>query len=176
MITTPSTASQVPAVSIADDDEFIDLMHALSSVPSSVYAGSEFSKVINYIDAKIAQARVSGVKAANDFRELVSDGDTAEIKEWKARATAAEAKLAEWEKIVEVSLAHDYATRATAAEAKMEAIRQVPTWQNRVAKSAHSDCTCLPAGIQCELMKAEIKELRALLQPQPQADESGLPG
>lgn len=57
--------------------------------------------IIDHIDAKLAQARVEGVNAANDFRALVSDSDTAEIKEWKARAIAAESRLAEIRRGVE---------------------------------------------------------------------------
>lgn len=94
MTTTPSTASQAPAVSIADNEQFIDLMHALSSVPSSVYAGSEFSKVINYIDAKLAQAREEGFE---EMRKVIAENAV---------------------------LMADACRRATAAEAKLEAIRQ----------------------------------------------------
>lgn len=92
--TKEGTASQAPAVTI-DTTEFREKLqaHLLQLQRTMGLQGDKRADLIAHIDAKLAQARASGVMAANDFRQLVSDSDTAEIKEWKARATTAEAKL-----------------------------------------------------------------------------------
>lgn len=83
MTTTPSTASQAPAVSTFDNDEFWKLV-----IASYKGGGNEEKALIEYCDAKLAQANA----AAEDFRHMAFLAANASRKA-EARATAAEAKL-----------------------------------------------------------------------------------
>lgn len=145
MTTTPSTASQAPAVSILQDHEFMRALEAFADTfpRSGKEALIDFGKKSDYaliqiIDAKLAQAKLRGMELAD---EKVFQPD---MDEWKARATAAEAKL-------------------EAIRMAIDGLARFYTVGDEPVEYPDSDF----------LM---YKDVSALFQPQPQADESGLPG
>ena len=141
MTTTPSTASQAPAVSILQDHEFMRALEAFADTfpCSGKEALIDLRKTSDYalvqiIDAKLAQARE---------------------REWKDIWAIADAELEEMQDKI-----NHYADRATAAEAKLEAIRK--------------EVRALLSGDDGDFV--DRLKVSALLQPKPQADESGLTG
>lgn len=176
MTTTPSTASQAPAVSI-DTPEFLDLACKFAHESSceefnEVEYNSARAALVAHIDAKLAHERYEGQ------RDIHEDNMT----------------------ILNLKLKAD--ERATAAEAKLEAIRKgaeglqeySPAFKviGGMAKSNDGGWLCkeeLLALLQPQEPEPEPKvkytggpvEVRItrykLADPaQPQADESGLPG
>lgn len=153
-MTTNTTNSQ--AASIEKDDEFQRLLSANESAATDAHiCGGDFgtgrkaldayNELINYIDAKLAQARREGWIA---MESTACNAEARNADEWKARATAAESRLAEIQRGVEEMprFAHTYG--------RQEEFKLHPTGSY-----------------------IRREDVLALLAPQGQAsDTSGLPG
>lgn len=157
---TTSTASQAPAVSI-DTPEFRVMMKEimLKAIQTS-YTNNDSDFVslakaekilIAHINDNLAQAREEGRKERDEFaraQQVANGGLSAFVDHYQARATAAEAKL-------------------EAIRQGVEGLARYEHWDawgaSGTSKAADGDYV-------------KRDDVLALLQPQPQADESGLPG
>jgi hypothetical protein len=86
------------------------------------------NELIAHIDAQLVKDHNRGYEAGYKAREKEGPPRD-EYVALSQRAEAAEAKLAEWDRVVEVSMAADYANRAIKAESALAA-RQAPEGEN----------------------------------------------
>lgn len=147
-MTTNTTNSQ--AASIRQDQDFRALLGSVEvhsdAVTNEGAAPSTYDQALTNLCAHI-DAKL--VQAKLRGMELANEKVfQPDMDEWKARAEKAESRLAEIQ-------------RGASA---------IPKWKDEVRnKGIHE-------SYEPEFMRREIEALRALLQPQGQADTSGLPG
>lgn len=162
--TTPSTASQAPAVSI-DTPEFRELLKKYHR--STTWD----TKLIAHIDAKLAQEREEAIGTlAIAFEKMLC---AAVGRDWSPSGISASSLVEELRSRTEKA-----ESRATAAEAKLEAIRAaVDAAKVMTGEEIHKH---LEWTIDFDMNDAQFIRLSyvlALLQPQPQqSGTDGLPG
>lgn len=182
MTTTPSTASQAPAVSILQDHEFMRALEAFADTfpRSGKEALIDLGKKSDYaliqiIDAKLAQAREDRDFAIKVMAEnMAMIGEVLGVDEDEGGPTAIleaiERLHAGWAD--QIGKTREAEVRATAAEAKLEAIRQgLENLDRYDADYQRGD------GVWLVAKGAYIDRADALaILKHPQADESGLTG
>lgn len=111
MTTTPSTASQAPAVSIHSSeyeillDKVLQTGEANAAIEGALKAHDDaIRSLTEHIDAKLAQARQGALAEADIIHKDLLATMSESGKIWQHRATAAEAKLAELQMEVETML------------------------------------------------------------------------
>lgn len=144
--------TNIQAASIAEDYEFVNLAANYGMAwthPKPEVEKHHLAKLASYIDAKLAQARVD---ASNLGLEAGRNEYRDFFKYWKNRAIAAESRLAEIQRGVEGLMRYEFRTGF-----KLD----VPA-----------------AGMLTDVLGKYVmfEAVEALLQPQGQADTSGLPG
>lgn len=140
------------------------------------YAANERAELIAYIDAKLAQARDDGRRDSHETNVTMLNlklkaEDRAAIAEdaWRAEKKRAD-KAEEWQE-TEKEFSHSMEQRARVAESRLAEIQRGV--EGLVRFDDHD------SGLEISLEAGRFvfrHEVLALLQPQGQADTSGLPG